>query len=183
MQLERSTTLTRDTFDHIFNEIFRNFQLLPSSTDENHLLNDLFVQLNDLSTHHRIDSFDSFHIKNQLLFLEENYKSFGTSTVIDFQARLFNASDLSQWRKVASELDRFIHDQQFRLSKVNDLIQMWQFNVDTNNSNERIILKLFRELANLNQLYGKTERCHTSTMAHLSFRSNYVQCFRSVSGS
>jgi hypothetical protein len=84
------------------------------------------------------------------------------SEIITIESRLLNASNPKEFQIISQELKTYLNQEQFRLSKAQDLITKWQLNEDKGNINEKQILKLFHELANLNRLY------HSSTISVLN---------------
>ena len=120
-------------------------------TKNNQLLVNLFDRINDFVHDNLIDLQKSIQIKEQIYFLEDNID---LSRTITFQARLLNSSNENEFNIILKELDIFVHHEQFRLSKAQDLISIWHLNNKKGNSYERQIIKLFHELANHTRLYG-----------------------------
>lgn len=77
------------------------------------------------------------------------------SQVITIESRLFNSSNPNEFQSISQELNHFIYQEQFRLSKAQDLIFNWHLNEEKGNFYEKQIIKLFNELANLNHLYSR----------------------------
>mgnify|MGYP006897296500 CR=1 FL=1 len=70
------------------------------------------------------------------------------------ESRLLNSSNENEFNRVCNELQAFVHHEQYRLSKAQDLISIWHLNDNIENSYEKQIINLFHELANLNRLYS-----------------------------
>jgi len=124
-------------------------------TNNNQLLYELFDKINDLHNDGFIDLQQSIQIKEQLYFLEDIIDQIDLSQMITLQSRLLNSSNQNEFHIISEELKTYTHQEQFRLSKAQDLISIWHLNEDKGNSNEKKIIKLLNELANLMQLYSK----------------------------
>jgi len=124
-------------------------------TNNNQLLYELFDKINDLHNDGFIDLQQSIQIKEQLYFLEDIIDQIDLSKMITLQSRLLNSSNQNEFHMISEELKTYAHQEQFRLSKAQDLISIWHLNEDKGNSNEKKIIKLLNELANLMQLYSK----------------------------
>jgi len=123
--------------------------------NNNKLFYDLFDKINDLLNDGLIDLNQSIEIKEQLYLLEEMIDLIDLSQIITIQSRIFNSINQNEFQNVSHELKIYIYQEQFRLSKAQNLILNWHLNEDKGNSNEKQIIKLFNELANLNRLYSK----------------------------
>ena len=142
------------------------------SGQHNQLLFDLIDQIDDLLDAGQIDLQKSIEVKEQLYYLEEIHDLIDWSSLVTIESRLFNSSTLFEFTRMTDELNEFVHREQFRLSKANDLIQTWQWNGETGNAQEKQILKAFDDLALLNRLYGpSSDRLSTRAMLDLPFRS------------
>jgi len=123
--------------------------------NNNKLFYDLFDKINDLLSEGLMDFNQSIEIKEQLYLLEDMIDLIDLSQIIKIQSRLFNSINQNEFQNLSQELKIFIYQEQFRLSKAQNLISNWHLNEEKGNSNEKQIIKLFNELANLNRLYRK----------------------------
>ena len=184
VQLERSGVLSRDTFEDIYNKIYRSSSnsLPPTdSNNRNQLLSDLIDQINDLCDDGQIDLQKSIEVKEQLYFLEEIEELTDWSTLVTIESRLLNSSTLLEFNRMTNELHEYVRGEQFRLSKAMDLIQAWHWNGETGNAPEKQIMKLLDELALLNRLYGQSkERSRREPYFICVFRSFIFSSLRSV---
>ncbi|CAF3939326.1 unnamed protein product, partial [Rotaria sp. Silwood2] len=159
LKSERCGTLSQDNFEEIYNNLYHtsNLSLLSlQQTNNNQLLIDLFDKINDLLHDGLIDLQKSIEIKEQIYFLEDIVDLTDLSQIITFESRLLNSSNQNEFSMIYEELKTFVYQEQFRLSKAQDLISTWHLNDEQGNPNKKQIIKLFHELANLNRLYNKS---------------------------
>lgn len=152
--------LTRDTFNDIYYRIFQtsNLSIVPSIENKTHQLYlDLIEKINSLRQMNQIDLPQWIRMKEQITFIDGILDLPDYSAWITIQSRLLNASNHDEWMMMTDALNTFALQEQFRVSKATDLIQHWQLNNDRTNGPDKKILRLFRELAQMNRLYGKTE--------------------------
>ncbi|CAF3948002.1 unnamed protein product, partial [Rotaria sp. Silwood2] len=159
LKSERCGTLSQDNFEEIYNNLYHtsNLSLLSlQQTNNNQLLIDLFDKINDLLHDGLIDLQKSIEIKEQIYFLEDIVDLTDLSQIITFESRLLNSSNQNEFSMIYEELKTFVYQEQFRLSKAQDLISTWHLNDEQGNPNKKQIIKLFHELANLNRFYNKS---------------------------
>ena len=91
-------------------------------------------------------------LKEQLYLLEDLFSSADLSKVITIESQLYHCSNQQDFQNLVQQLRTLIHHEQFRVSKVDQLITKWNLTNDETNSNTKPILKLFHDLAQLNRL-------------------------------
>ncbi|CAF0821315.1 unnamed protein product [Rotaria sp. Silwood1] len=159
LKFERCGALSQDNFEEIYNKLYHasDISLLSlKQTENNQLLLDLFDKINDLLNDNVIDLQKSIEIKEQIYFLENIVDLIDLSQIIIFESRLLNSSNQNEFSLICQELKTFVYQEQFHLSKAQDFISIWHLNEEHGNSYKKQIMKLFHELANLNQLYNKS---------------------------
>ncbi|CAF3674106.1 unnamed protein product [Adineta steineri] len=155
LKFERSGVLSQDTFEDVYDNLYHTSEISHLSlqlNNHNQLLFKLFDKINDLYTDDLIDLQQSIEIKEQIYFLEDIYELSDSSQIITIQSRLFNSSNQNEFHMMSKQLKTFVYQEQFRLSKVQDLLSTWHLNEKKTNANEKQIIKLFNELADLNRL-------------------------------
>ena len=90
------------------------------------------------------------------MLVEENL-----STVITFESRLFNTSTSDEFQQISQQLKTYLYEEQFRLSKAQDL------NVSKSSLADKQIFKLLHELANLNRLYTNSTKSTINRYLHM----------------
>ena len=155
IQLERSNILSYDTFEEMYNKLSRTLDLSLCPLDDhptNQLFDNLFEKINDLLQDGVLDLSQSIELKEQLYLLEEMLSDGNLSTVITIESRLFNAATSEEFQQIAQEFKTYLHQEQFRLSKAQDLISKWHLNQTKSNLTDKPIIKLLDDLANLHRL-------------------------------
>ncbi|CAF0798896.1 unnamed protein product [Rotaria sordida] len=159
LKFERCGTLSQDNFEEIYNNLYHTSDISLLSlkqTNNNQLLIDLFDKINDLLNDGLINLQKSIEIKEHIYFLEDIIDLIDLSQIITFESRLLNSLNQNKFYMICEELKTFVYQEQFRLSKAQDLISIWHLNEENGNSNKKQIIKLFDELANLNRLYNNS---------------------------
>lgn len=147
--------MSQDSFEEIYNNLYRKLDITFKEINHNQLFIDLFECINDLHNDGHIDLHKSIDIKEQVYFLENITDLTDLSKIITYESSLLNSRNQNEFDKISNQLKTFVNQEQYHLSKAQDLISIWQLDEEKSNTYAKQILRLVNELVHFHRLYSK----------------------------